>query len=135
MPGVRDEGRLSVQALWESQRRAARPSIRIPLRESQKFPDTGHRAIASKTLKGIWATAHSSTTARSRGLYDLLLTAEKRPTESARTKEYDPSNWLASMDGRGSSPPRAQAVRARHRLLGNWNTGHEWWLYPDLDDA
>jgi hypothetical protein len=20
------------------------------------------------------------------------------------------------------------------RLLGNWNTGHEWWFYPDLDD-
>ena len=20
------------------------------------------------------------------------------------------------------------------RRLGNWNTGHEWWFYPDLDD-
>jgi hypothetical protein len=20
------------------------------------------------------------------------------------------------------------------RHLGNWNTGHEWWFYPDLDD-
>jgi hypothetical protein len=20
------------------------------------------------------------------------------------------------------------------RLTGNWNTGHEWWFYPDLDD-
>ena len=60
---------------------------------------------------------------------------ERAPDDvQAGTKEYDPVK-LGVVDGpRFPTPPRMQPFTYDTRPLGNWNTGHEWWFYPDLDD-
>ena len=126
-----------VQAVWES--RATRPTadFRAPLSQYQKFPDTRQRGIyRSKTLKGIWATAPFLHNGSVPSLYDLLLPAEQRPTTfRLGTKEYDPVKLGYVVDGpRFLTPPGMQPFTLDTRRLGNWNTGHEWWFYPDLDD-
>ena len=126
-----------VQALWESRATRPRAEFRVPLREYQKFPDTRHRGVyRSKTLKGIWATAPFLHNGSVPSLYDLLLPAEQRPTTfRLGTKEYDPVKLGYVVDGpRFLTPPGMKPFALDTRLLGNWNTGHEWWFYPDLDD-
>ena len=126
-----------VQALWESRATRPKAEFRVPLREYQKFPDTRHRGVyRSKTLKGIWATAPFLHNGSVPSLYDLLLPAEQRPTTfRLGTKEYDPVKLGYVVDGpRFLTPPGMKPFALDTRLLGNWNTGHEWWFYPDLDD-
>ena len=69
-------------------------------------------------------------------VFDLLLPAEQRPTTfKLGTKEYDPVKLGYVIDGpRFLTPPRMQPFTYDTRLIGNWNTGHEWWFYADLDD-
>ncbi len=126
-----------VQARWEA--RATRPAAayRTPLLDYLKYPDTRSRGIyRAKTLKGIWATAPYLHNGSVPSVYDLLLPADQRPTTfKLGTKEYDPAKLGYVVDGsRFVTPPGMTPFTFDTRLLGNWNTGHEWWFYPDLDD-
>ena len=107
------------------------------MRDYQKYPDTKNRGIyRSKTLKGIWATAPYLHNGSVPTLYDLLLSAEQRP-KSFRlgTKEYDPVKLGFVAEGpRFVTPADAPRFTYDTSQTGNWNTGHEWWFYPDLDD-
>ena len=69
-------------------------------------------------------------------MFDLLRPANERPTTfKLGTKEYDPVKLGYVVDGpRFLTPPRMQPFTYDTRQIGNWNTGHEWWFYPDLDD-
>ena len=108
--------------------------FRAPLLEYQEFADTRQRGVyRAKTLKGIWATAPFLHNGSVPTLYDLLHPAEQRPTTfKLGTREYDPVKLGYAADG--PIPPRMQPFTFDTRRLGNWNTGHEWWFYPDLDD-
>jgi hypothetical protein len=126
-----------VQAVWEAT--GSRPSAeyRTPLRDYDKYPDTRHRGIyRAKTLKGIWATAPYLHNGSVPSLYDLLRPAADRPlTFRLGTKEYDPVKLGFVIDGpRFLTPPGMVPFTYDTRLPGNWNTGHEWWFYTDLDD-
>lgn len=126
-----------VQAIWEA--RSTRPTAeyRTPLLDYEKYPDTRQHGIyRAKTLKGIWATAPYLHNGSVPTLYDLLHPAEARPrTFPLGTKEYDPARLGYVTDGpRLLTPPGMAAFTFDTRKLGNWNTGHEWWFYADLDD-
>jgi hypothetical protein len=126
-----------VQALWESRSTRQKVEYRTPLLDYEKYPDTRHHGIyRAKTLKGIWATAPFLHNGSVPTLYDLLRPADKRPrTFRLGTKEYDPAKLGYVVDGpRYLTPPGMMPFTFDTRLLGNWNTGHEWWFYPDLDD-
>jgi len=126
-----------VQAMWESRDTRPKQTFRTPLREYAKFPDTrAHGIYRAKTLKGIWATAPYLHNGSVPTLYDLLLPADKRPKAfKLGTKEYDPAKLGYVVDGpRFLTPPGMEPFTFDTRQLGNWNTGHEWWFYPDLDD-
>jgi hypothetical protein len=126
-----------VQARWEA--RSTRPTaeFRAPLLEYDKFPDTRGRGVyRAKTLKGIWATAPYLHNGSVPSIYDLLHPADQRP-KSFRlgTREYDPGKLGYVTDGpRYVTPAGMQPFEFDTRRLGNWNTGHEWWFYEDLDD-
>ena len=128
----------AVQADWEAQGVRPDSQYRTPLRDYQKFYDTRDRGVyRAKTLKGIWATAPFLHNGSVPSLYDLLLTAEERPKKFRMgTKEFDPVKLGFVVDG-----PRFLTAEGTPRfeldttLLGNWNTGHEWWFYDELDDA
>ena len=127
-----------VQARWESKATRGEAEFRAPLLEYQRFPDTRHRGIyRAKTLKGIWATAPFLHNGSVPTIFDLLHPAAQRPTTfKLGTKEYDPVKLGYVVDGpRFLTPPRMQPFTYDTRRSGNWNTGHEWWFYPDLDDA
>ena len=133
-----NETPLEVQAEWEA--RATRPpaQFRAPLLEYEKFPDTRERGIyRAKTLKGIWATAPFLHNGSVPSVFDLLLPEERRPkTFPLGTKEFDPAKLGFVVDGpRFTTPPGMIPFTFETRRTGNWNTGHEWWFYPDLDDA
>ena len=123
-----------VQEKWESTATRGEPLFRAPLLEYDKFPDTRNRGVyRAKTLKGIWATAPYLHNGSVPTLFDLLHTADKRPVSfELGTKEYDPVKL--GFVANGPKPPRMQPFTYDTRRLGNWNTGHEWWFYPDLDD-
>ena len=126
-----------VQARWESKATRGEAEFRAPLLEYQEFPDTRQRGIyRAKTLKGIWATAPFLHNGSVPNLFDLLRPANERPTTfRLGTKEYDPVKLGYVVDGpRFLTPPGMQPFTYDTRLTGNWNTGHEWWFYPDLDD-
>ena len=126
-----------VQAQWESLATRGKAEFRAPLLEYQKFPDTRNRGVyRAKTLKGIWATAPFLHNGSVPTVFDLLHPADQRPTTfKLGTKEYDPAKLGYVMDGaRFLTPPRMQPFTYDTRRIGNWNTGHEWWFYPDLDD-
>jgi hypothetical protein len=126
-----------VQARWEARDTRPPAEYRTPLRDYQQYPDTKQRGIyRAKTLKGIWATAPYLHNGSVPTLYDLLLPASARPTSfRLGTKEYDPVKLGFVVDGpRYLTPPNMPAFTYDTRLLGNWNTGHEWWFYPDLED-
>jgi mono/diheme cytochrome c family protein len=128
---------LDVQAQWESRSTRGEAEFRAPLLEYQKFPDTRQRGIyRAKTLKGIWATAPFLHNGSVPTVFDLLRPANERPTTfKLGTKEYDPVKLGFVVDGpRFLTPPRMQPFTYDTRQIGNWNTGHEWWFYPDLDD-
>jgi hypothetical protein len=128
----------AVQAQWEAQGVRPDSEYRTPLRDYQKFYDTRHRGVyRAKTLKGIWATGPFLHNGSVPTLYDLLLTAEKRPTKfKMGTKEFDPVKLGFVMDGpRFLTAEGAPGFEFDTSLLGNWNTGHEWWFYDELDDA
>jgi hypothetical protein len=123
-----------VQEKWESTATRGEPLFRAPLLQYQQFPDTRNRGVyRAKTLKGIWATAPYLHNGSVPTLFDLLHPADKRPvTFELGTKEYDPIKL--GFAANGAKPPRMQPFTYDTRPLGNWNTGHEWWFYPDLDD-
>jgi RoxA-like, cytochrome c-like len=126
-----------VQAQWESRATRGEAEFRAPLLEYQKFPDTRGRGVyRAKTLKGIWATAPFLHNGSVPSVFDLLHPAEQRPTMfKLGTREFDPVKLGYVVDGpRFLTPPRMQPFTYDTRRIGNWNTGHEWWFYPDLDD-
>ena len=134
----RDNGTpLDVQAQWEARDRRPPAQFRAPLLEYDKFPDTRHRGIyRAKTLKGIWATGPFLHNGSVPTVYDLLLPEDRRPkTFPLGTKEFDPSKLGFVVSGpRLVTPPGMAPFTYDTRLTGNWNTGHEWWFYPDLED-
>jgi processive rubber oxygenase RoxA-like protein len=126
-----------VQAQWESRRTRPKPEYRTPLLQFDQYADTRHHGIyRAKTLKGIWATAPFLHNGSVPTIYDLLLPAEQRPvTFRLGTREYDPAKLgYVSGGARFLTPAGMTPFVYDTRLLGNWNTGHEWWFYPDLDD-
>jgi hypothetical protein len=127
-----------VQAAWEARGERPKPEYRTPIRDYQKYPDTKDRGIyRAKTLKGIWATAPYLHNGSVPTLYELLLLAENRPkTFRLGTKEYDPVKLGFVVDGpRFLRPADAPVFTFDTSLLGNWNTGHEWWFYDELTDT
>jgi len=126
-----------VQAAWEARGERPEAEYRTPLLDYDKYPDTRHHGIyRAKTLKGIWATAPYLHNGSVPTLYDLLLPADRRPKAFALgTKEYDPVKLGFVTEGpRFLTPPGMEPFTYDTRRLGNWNTGHEWWFYTDLDD-
>jgi hypothetical protein len=127
-----------VQAVWEDRATRSSPEFRTPLRDYDKYPDTQHRGVyRAKTLKGIWATAPFLHNGSVPTLYDLLLPAEQRPkTFELGTKEFDTVKVGFVQPGhpRYRLASGMQPFAYDTRQLGNWNTGHEWWFYPELDD-
>ena len=126
-----------VQARWEARSTRPKPEYRTPLLDYEKYPDTKQRGIyRAKTLKGIWATAPFLHNGSVPTIFDLLLPADRRPKSfKLGTKEYDPVKLGYVTDGaRFLTPPSMRPFVFETRRLGNWNTGHEWWFYPDLDD-
>ena len=125
-----------VQAKWESRNTRPTQQFRTPLLDYDKFPDTRNRGIyRAKTLKGIWATAPYLHNGSVPTLYDLLMTADQRPkTFPMGTKEFDPMKLGLVVAGpRLVTPAGVVPFTYDTRRIGNWNTGHEWWFYPDLD--
>jgi hypothetical protein len=129
-------------AEWEN--RAVRkgpswePTFRAPLRDHDKWSDTrGRRVYRSKTLVGIWATAPFLHNGSVPTIYDLLLPAAERPvTFPVGQHEYDPVKLGIQTDpSRFTRPPGWTPYELDTRLSGNWNTGHEWKFYPELDDT
>lgn len=126
------------QDLWEGKGMRPKATFRTPLLDYDKYPDTKHRGIyRAKTLKGIWATAPYLHNGSVPTIYDLLHPAERRPrTFKLGTKEYDPVKLGYVTDGpRFLVPTGMKVFEFDTHLPGNWNTGHEWWFYPELDDA
>jgi hypothetical protein len=126
-----------VQALWEARSTRPKAEYRTPLLDYDKYADTRQRGIyRAKTLKGIWATAPYLHNGSVPSIFDLLHPADQRPkTFKLGTKEYDPVKLGYVVDGpRFLTPPGMQPFTYDTKPLGNWNTGHEWWFYPDLDD-
>jgi hypothetical protein len=126
------------QDLWEGKGTRAEATFRTPLLDYDKYPDTKHRGIyRAKTLKGIWATAPYLHNGSVPTIDDLLHPAEERPrTFMLGTKEYDPEKLGYVTEGpRFRVPAGMKVFEFDTHLPGNWNTGHEWWFYPDLDDA
>jgi len=117
---------------------AFEPTFRAPLLDSEKWSDTkGRKVYRSKTLVGIWATAPFLHNGSVPTIFDLLHPAAERPTQfRVGHHEYDPVKLGIETDpSRLTPPPNAMPYELDTRLPGNWNTGHEWWFYPSLDDA
>jgi processive rubber oxygenase RoxA-like protein len=129
----------AVQAEWEDRARRPMPEFRAPLLQYDKpgYTDTArHGVYRAKTLKGIWATAPFLHNGSVPTIYDLLLPAAQRPnTFAVGTREYDPEKlgYMTSGD-RFLTPPNMKPFTIDTHLQGNWNTGHEWWFYPELTD-
>jgi hypothetical protein len=113
------------------------PAFRAPMLDSANFGDTsGRKVYRAKTLVGIWATGPFLHNGSVPTIYDLLLPAAKRPsTFPLGTREYDTVKLGVQTDpSKYSLAPGQSAFTFDTRLPGNWNTGHEWSFYPDLDD-
>jgi hypothetical protein len=126
-----------VQAEWESRATRPKAEYRTPLLDYAKFYDTrNHGIYRAKTLKGIWATAPYLHNGSVPSIFDLLHPADRRPTSfKLGTREFDPVKLGYVVDGpRFLTPPGMQPFTYDTKFLGNWNSGHEWWFYPDLDD-
>jgi hypothetical protein len=113
------------------------PTFRAPLLDSEKWGDTkGRRVYRSKTLVGIWSTAPYLHNGSVPTIYDLLLPAAQRPvTFTLGQREYDPVKLGYQSDSsKYTLPPGLKPSLFDTRMTGNWNTGHEWSFYPNLDD-
>jgi hypothetical protein len=113
------------------------PTFRAPLLDAAKWSDTkGRKVYRSKTLVGIWATAPYLHNGSVPTIYDLLKPAAERPvTFPVGTREYDPVKLGYQTDPASMKmAPGAQPFTFDTRILGNWNTGHEWSFYPELTD-
>ncbi len=123
---------------WEdTARRGDRVEFRAPLLQYDKYPDTArHGVYRAKTLRGIWATAPFLHNGSVPTIYDLLHPAAERPrTFAVGTREYDPQKLgYVTAGDRFVTPAHMQPFTLDTHLQGNWNTGHEWWFYPDLTD-
>jgi hypothetical protein len=100
-------------------------------------PTKDRGVYRAKTLKGIWATAPYLHNGSVPTIYDLLLPVDERPkTFRLGTREYDPQKLGYGTEGaRFLTPPNMQPFVLDTHVLGNWNTGHEWWFYAGLTDA
>jgi hypothetical protein len=128
-------------AEWEN--RAVRkgpawdPTFRAPLLDHDKWDDTrGRRVYRAKTLVGIWATAPYLHNGSVPTIHDLLKPAVERPVSFAVGQhEFDPVKLGIETDAsKLTRPPGWTPYELDTRLTGNWNTGHEWRFYPQLDD-
>ena len=114
------------------------PVFRAPLLDAAKYADTaGRKVYRAKTLVGIWATGPFLHNGSVPTIYDLLHPAADRPlTFPMGTREYDAVKLGIQTDpSRYTLAPDQSTFTFDTRLPGNWNTGHEWSFYPDLDDA
>lgn len=113
------------------------PAFRATLLESDQWPDSkGGRVYASKPLAGAWATApylHNNSVPT---LFDLLHFAKDRPKKfMTGQREYDPVKLGIQIDpAKYTVPFDLKPFEFDTRIAGNWNTGHEWWFYEDLND-
>ena len=126
------------QRTWQQADSRGKPDFRVPLRDYDKYPDTKDRGVyRAKTLKGIWATAPYLHNGSVPTIYDLLLLVEQRPkTFRLGTREYDTQKLGYVTDGaRFLTPTNMQPFVLDTHVLGNWNSGHEWWFYSELTDA
>jgi hypothetical protein len=111
--------------------------FRMPLAESDKYPDTkGKKVYRSKTLVGIWATAPYLHNGSVPTIWDLLHPAAQRPkTFTTGQREYDPVHLGYQQDpGKYVGPGGAAPTVFDTSLPGNSNAGHEWEFYPSLTD-
>lgn len=113
------------------------PAFRATLLESDQWSDTkGSRVYASKSLVGAWATApylHNNSVPT---LFDLLHFAKDRPKKfMTGQREYDPVKLGLQIDSAKYTVPfDLKPFEFDTRVAGNWNTGHEWGFYEDLND-
>jgi hypothetical protein len=113
------------------------PLFRAPMLDSANYSDTaGRKVYRAKTLVGIWATGPFLHDGSVPTIYDLLQPAAKRPvTFPTGTREYDTVKLGIQTDpAKYTLAPNQSTFTFDTRLPGNWNTGHEWSFYPDLDD-
>ena len=113
------------------------PTFRAPLLDGARYSDTaGRKVYRAKTLVGIWATGPFLHNGSVPTVYDLLLPAASRPvTFPIGTREYDPVKLGIQTDpATYTLAPGQEAFTFDTRLPGNWNTGHDWKFYPDLND-
>jgi processive rubber oxygenase RoxA-like protein len=114
------------------------PTFRAPLLAGARWPDTtGRKVYRAKTLVGIWATGPFLHNGSVPTIYDLLMPAASRPVMfPTGTREYDPVKLGIQTDpSKYTLAPQQTAFTFDTRLPGNWNTGHEWRFYPQLNDA
>jgi hypothetical protein len=125
----------AVRTKWEHRDLRPDQEFRSTLRQSEQYPDSrGRKVYRAKTLRGIWATEPYLHNGSVPTIYDLLLPAVQRPrTFTVGTREYDPVKLGYAESG--PMPPGMQPTTMDTSLPGNWNSGHEWWFYPELTDA
>jgi len=128
---------LKTQQEWEAVATRGQTVYRTPLRDYEDYPDTkNHGIYRAKTLKGIWATAPYLHNGSVPTIWDLLQTADKRPTTfQTGTHEYDTAKLGYYTDGPGFLLPAGMTpFLFDTHLTGNSNAGHEWWFYETMTD-
>jgi hypothetical protein len=113
------------------------PTFRAPLLDGAKYADTaGRKVYRAKTLVGIWSTGPFLHNGSVPTIYHLLSPLSARPaTFPTGTREIDAVNLGIQIDpAKYTLAPGQTAFTFDTRLPGNWNTGHEWKFYPDLND-
>jgi hypothetical protein len=121
----------------ENQDERGAPTFRAPLLDHQCWDDTrGRKVYRAKTLVGIWATAPYLHNGSVPTIYDLLQPAARRPVAfTTGQHEQDPVKLgIQTDESKIRRPPGWKPFTLDTRLHGNWNTGHEWEFYPQLDD-
>jgi hypothetical protein len=113
------------------------PVFRPTLLDSEDWPDSkGKKVYRSKTLVGIWATPPFLHNGSVPTLWDLLHYSKDRPvTFTTGQREYDPVKLGLQTDpSKYTLAVGLDPFTFDTRRAGNWNTGHEWDFYKDLDD-
>jgi hypothetical protein len=135
------------QAEWEMRDLRGTPKFRAPLRGLEwemrnrepiqtSLEQSQRAAYHAKTLRGIWATAPYLHNGSVPTIYDLLLPAATRPKWfMTGTREYDPVKlgYRYQTDSSAVIAPELQPFILDTSLPGNWNSGHEWWFYDELE--
>ncbi len=138
------EANFDAQKIFEYEQRYIRqsaewdPTFRPTLLDSEKWADSrGKKVYRAKTLVGIWATPPYLHNGSVPTIYDLLKPAAERPvTFPTGQREYDPVKLGLQTDpAKFTLAPGLMSFVLDTRPAGNWNTGHEWHFYKDLDDA